>query len=221
MDWKRAKPCVQCTLHAARAALEAELSRARLQALRAQVEPHFLFNTLANLRCLYQDDPGAGRQMMDRLIEYLRRSLPSLEQERITLAEDARLISAYLELHRIRMGARLHYALDFPPALLGRELPPMLLLTLVENAIKHGLGPLPEGGFLRISARQADGALHLEVADNGRGMVEGSGHGSGLANIRARLAALYGGRAALALMPNRPRGVSALLRLPDEALPPL
>ncbi len=202
------------SLRTARATLVTELSRARLQALRAQVEPHFLFNTLANLRRLYQTDASEGRTMMQRLIEYLRIALPSLKRERISLREEARLIGAYLDLHRMRMGSRLHYEIAFPPELLDTLVPPMMLLTLVENAIKHGLAPLPEGGFLRIAAQRSGDVIELDVSDSGRGMSEGSGHGTGLANIRARLAALYGAQASLRLSMNRPCGVSAILRFP-------
>lgn len=199
---------------ASRIALESELSRAQFQTLRAQVEPHFLFNTLANLRRLYGLDSQAGRELLHSLRTYLQAALPQLRDQQPRLREEAVLIRAYLDIFRVRMGARLSYEVDFPVELLNVRVPPMMLLTLVENAIKHGLAPLPEGGYLRVSARARNRSLELHVADSGRGMGAGSGQGSGLANIRARLAAAYGAEAALALSLNRPRGVTATLRLP-------
>jgi LytS/YehU family sensor histidine kinase len=117
------------------------------------------------------------------------------------------------------MGERLETSIDAPAALLSARVPPMILATLVENAVKHGIGPLAEGGAIRVKAEQAGGALTLSVADNGRGLVAASGSGVGLANIRARLAALYGERAALRLEANSPRGVVAIINLPLAAGP--
>jgi hypothetical protein len=198
----------------ARAALEAEMVKARLQALHAQIEPHFLFNTLANVRRLYEIDASAGAAMLASLIRYVGIALPSLRRERTPLGEEAELIRAYLDLYRVRMGPRLAYEIAFPPELLSAEVPSMMLLTLVENAIKHGLAPLPEGGAVRISARSEGATLEVRVADSGRGLSAGAGHGTGLSNIRARLAGLYGDAAGLSLGLNRPRGVVATLSLP-------
>ena len=202
----------------ARAALDAELGKARLQALRAQIEPHFLFNTLANVRRLHQLDARAGTEMLDSLIRYLATALPGMRRDRTSLREEAVLIGAYLDIYRVRMDTRLAYEIAFPLELLDAALPPMMLLTLVENAIKHGLAPLPEGGVVRVSAERLGQALQLRVADSGCGMRAGSGHGSGLANIRARLAGYYGESAHLSLSLNQPRGVTATLTLPAEAL---
>jgi LytS/YehU family sensor histidine kinase len=118
------------------------------------------------------------------------------------------------------MGRRLAFEIDVPEALREVNVPSMMLTTLAENAIKHGLGPLPEGGFLRISARADDHRLRLIVADTGRGFEASSGTGVGLANIRARLAALYCGAARLVLVENAPRGVSATIELPFSAVVP-
>jgi LytS/YehU family sensor histidine kinase len=115
------------------------------------------------------------------------------------------------------MGDRLQAEIDIPGHLASRKVPPMMLLTLVENALKHGLAPLPEGGSVRVSATDADGRLVLSVADNGRGLVPGSGGGTGLANIRARLRAAYGSAAGLSLRLNEPRGVVAAIVLPGTA----
>jgi len=194
--------------------LDAELKEARARQLEAQIEPHFLFNTLANVRQLQRTDPGTGLEMLDDLIEYLERSLPGLQRERTTLDEERALLAAYLSLHRPRFGGRLHYDIAFPDRLLGCELPSMMLLTLVENSLKHGLGPLPEGGAIRLSAESSGEALLVDVADTGAGMGAGTGGGTGLANIRSRLALRYGEAARLTLSLNEPRGVRASLRIP-------
>jgi sensor histidine kinase YesM len=201
-------------LRVARAALDAEQNKARLLALRAQIEPHFLFNTLANVRRLYWLDTQAGAAMLASLIHYIGTALPRMRCERTRLRDEAELIRAYLDLYRIRMGARLRYEIAFPDALLELRVPSLMLLTLIENALKHGLAPLPEGGALRVSAETQGGLLRLCVADSGLGLSRGSGHGTGLANIRARLVRLYGDAAKLSLSRNQPRGVVATLSLP-------
>ena len=201
------------------ARLGTELQEARARALEAQIEPHFLFNTLANVRQLQRTDPRTALEMLDDLIEYLERSLPGLQRERTTLEEERALVAAYLRLHRPRFGARLQYDIAFPDRLLGCELPSMMLLTLVENSLKHGLGPLPEGGAIRLSAESSGEALLVDVADTGAGMGTGSGGGTGLANLRSRLALRYGEAAALTLSLNEPRGVRASLRIPLAATP--
>jgi Histidine kinase len=194
--------------------LDAELHEARARALEAQIEVHFLFNTLANVRQLQRTDPAIGLEMLDDLIEYLERSLPGLQRERTTLDEERALLAAYLRLHRPRFGDRLQYDIVFPDRLLGCELPSMMLLTLVENSLKHGLGPLPEGGAIRLSAESSGEALLVDVVDTGAGMGAGSGGGTGLANLRSRLALRYGDGARLTLSLNEPRGVRASLRIP-------
>jgi signal transduction histidine kinase len=197
-------------------ALQTELDRAHLQLLRAQVEPHFLFNTLANVRQLSRVDRAATAGMLDDLIGYFSSSLAHQGATTTTLGEEARLIESYLRIHRIRMGERLAYELDVPPELASSPVPSMMLLTLIENAIKHGLTPLAEGGFIRLRAARSDDTLVLEVADTGRGMNAQEGHGTGLANIRARLEMTYGPTASLSLARGEPRGVVARIRLPLE-----
>lgn len=194
--------------------LEAELHEARTRMLEAQIEPHFLFNTLANVRELQRSDPRTGLAMLDDLIEYLERSLPGLGRERTTLDEERALVDAYLRLHGPRFGSRLRYDIAFPDPLLRCELPRMMLLTLVENSLKHGLGPLPEGGAITLSAEASGEELVVDVVDTGAGMRAGSGGGTGLANIRSRLALRYGDTARLTLSLNEPRGVRASLRIP-------
>lgn len=193
---------------------EAEVSRGRLRLLRAQIEPHFIFNSLAHVRRLYQIDPAKGHQMLASLIRYFGSAFPSLRQETCSLEQEAALIGAYLDIHCLRMGTRLVYEVAFPSNLCGLQIPTLMLLTLVENAIKHGLSPMPDGGFVRVSAVQTDTVLELRVADSGRGLTACSGRGTGLANIRARLNALYGSAAVLRLSTNQPCGITAVVRLP-------
>jgi sensor histidine kinase YesM len=195
-------------------ALQAQQLEAQLSALNAQIEPHFLFNTLANVKRLYETAPERGRDMLVSLIAYLRAALPSMRRSESTLGQELELVRSYLTILQMRMGERLDFEIEAEPALLDARLPPMVLPTLVENAIKHGLSPLPEGGRISISAHQRNNELALEVRDNGQGFAASGGSGVGLANTRARLAALFGGRAALELEAAEPRGVVARVRLP-------
>ena len=199
-----------------RMALDREMAEARIQVMQAQIEPHFLFNTLANVRRLYQTDPAGGQVMLDNLMRYFTVALPRMRETDSDLAREAELIEAYLGVHRVRMGHRLTYRIDFPPELSSVRVPPMMLLTLCENAIKHGLNPLPEGGFIRVRAASQGDELLLQVSDSGRGFEEGegAGGGTGLANIRARLQAAFGPAARLTLQPNEPRGITATIVLP-------
>ena len=201
--------------------LGAQLKEARARLLEAQIEPHFLFNTLANVRQLQRTDPTAGIGMLRALIEYLETSLPSLRSESTTLNQERALLDAYLRLHQPRFGDRLRFDISFPESLLGCEVPSMMLLTLVENSLKHGLAPLPDGGIIRLSAERSGASLLLSVVDTGAGMRSGTGVGTGLANIRSRLTLRYGERAKLSLSLNEPQGVRASLRLPlgQEASP--
>jgi LytS/YehU family sensor histidine kinase len=197
-----------------RLALDREMAEARMQVLQAQIEPHFLFNTLANVRRLYQIDLVAGRAMLDNLMRYLEVALPRMREDRSTVGRELTLIEAYLNVQGIRMGRRLVYEIDVPQELHTLDVPPMMLLTLVENAIKHGLNPMPEGGVIRIGGRSEAGRLLLEVIDDGRGFNSTSGGGTGLANIRARLSAMHAGAASLTLAENPRRGVTSRLELP-------
>jgi len=199
-----------------REALEAQQMEAEVSALNAQIEPHFLFNTLANVKRLYETAPERGRDMLQSLIKYLRAALPSMRRQDSTLGQELELVRNYLTILQMRMGERLSFDIAADPGLLGARLPPMVLPTLVENAIKHGLGPLPEGGRIEIRAAASEGQMAVEVRDNGRGFAASGGSGVGLANTRARLAALFGARAALELEGATPRGVVARVRLPLE-----
>ena len=197
--------------------LDGRLAAGRLQVLLAQIEPHFLFNSLANLRRLLRIDGAAGQAMLADLMRYLEVVLPRMRAAHSTLGREAELVRAFLAVHQVRMGARLQVEVDVPAPLEPVPMPPMMLLTLVENALKHGLNPLPEGGTIRVAASATDGTLTVSVADTGRGLVPGSGGGTGLANIRGRLRATYGAAASLSLQLNQPRGVVATIVLPELA----
>lgn len=194
--------------------LQGELASGRLQVLQAQIEPHFLFNSLANVRRLLRTNGEAGRAMLADLMRYLETALPRMRDDSSTLAREAELVRAFLAVYQVRMGHRLQVHIDVPVELGAHVVPPMMLLTLIENALKHGLGPLPEGGAISIAAAEAGGRLVLRVADTGHGLVAGSGGGTGLANIRARLKAMHGAAARLSLHLNEPRGVVAEIELP-------
>ena len=197
-----------------RARFAQRMQEARLRMLQAQIEPHFLFNTLANVRRLYQTDSAEAANMLDNLMRYFAVALPQMRATDSTLGREAALTESYLEIQRIRMGRRLAFDIDIAEPLREAPVPPMMLLTLVENAIKHGLAPLPEGGTVRVSASVDGHELRVRVADTGRGFTHSSGGGTGLANIRARLAGLYGAGGRLTLALNTPRGVIATIAVP-------
>ena len=201
-------------------ATEKELSVARLSLLHAQVEPHFLYNTLASAQYLTRSDPARADEMLGNLITYLRHSLPRTEDTPSTLGEELERARAYLDILRIRMGPRLALQIDVPEALANLPLPTMMLQTLVENAIKHGLEPKPGGGTIWILARCEDAAVAITVADDGQGFSDqGGGTGIGLRNLRERLQLAYGPAASFAIVANFPTGVAATLRVPRPALP--
>ena len=202
-----------------RQSLQGQMVEAHLTALQAQIEPHFLFNTLANVKRLYETAPAQGQEMLASLINYLRAALPSMRQSGSTLARELELARSFLTILKMRMRERLTFSIDHDPALESARVPPMVLPTLVENAIKHGLSPLPQGGRIDIRAHRSGDELIVEVNDNGVGFSSGSGSGVGLANTRSRLAALYGARASLKLSSGTPKGVLASIRLPLELEP--
>ncbi|WP_423595313.1 sensor histidine kinase [Roseateles sp. MS654] len=201
--------------------LQAQQIEAQFSALNAQIEPHFLFNTLANVKRLYETAPERGRDMMASLIAYLRAALPSMRQGMSTLGQELELARSYLTILQMRMGDRLRFDIEADAALFATPLPPMVLPTLVENAIKHGLSPLPEGGRIDITARRepTGPGLLLEVRDTGQGFAASGGSGVGLANTRARLMAMFGRDAWLELEAAEPRGVVARVRVPLAVAP--
>ena len=197
-----------------------QVTEAKLSALQAQVEPHFLYNTLASVQALTEVDPAKANEMTGHLIQYLRNALPKMRESVSTVGQEVELVRAYLSILQMRMGTRLAFEIDVPEALAALPFPPLMLPSLVENAIKHGLEPQREGGVIRVSASLDDGRLRMRVADTGRGFAETVGAGVGLANIRERLAALYGGNAKLTLEGNEPRGVVATIEVPAEGARP-
>jgi signal transduction histidine kinase len=196
-----------------RSRLEKLASDARLQLLTAQIEPHFLFNTLANVQALVESGSPRAPELMKHLIAYLRAAIPQLHQGEPTLGREVALVRAYLELMRMRMPDRLQFAVELPLALEARRFPPMALLTLVENAVRHGIDPLEDGGRIELRAGlDADGSLRVCVTDTGRGLrldKAAAPAGTGLANLRERLAAFFDGRARLELSENAPHGLVA------------
>jgi len=193
--------------------LQRQALDAQLRSLQAQIEPHFLFNTLANVVSLIDTAPDKARLMLERLIELLRASLAASRSERTTLGQETALIAAYLDILRIRMGERLSYSIDVPAELLNVSIPPLSLQPLVENSIKHGLEPKLEGGSVRLSARATDGALQLDVEDDGLGFSPRAGSGVGLTNLRERMTSLYGAKARL-VVEELARGTRVRMTIP-------
>lgn len=194
--------------------IEREAALANLRALQAQIEPHFLFNTLANVTGLIDPDPAKAKRMLESFIRFLRASLAATRSASTTLGAEAELIGAYLDVLAVRMGARLRYAIDIEPALAAFELPQLLLQPIVENAIRHGLEPKVEGGEVAVRARRSEGFVDIEIADTGIGFAPVTAGGVGLTNIRDRLRLLYGGEATLAIRENTPTGTVVHVRLP-------
>jgi signal transduction histidine kinase len=201
---------------AVQTATEKELTVAKLGLLHAQVEPHFLYNTLASAQLLARSDPPRADAMLGHLIQYLRHSLPRTGDEPSTLGAELERAIAYLEILRIRMGPRLGVEVDVPENLRATPMPPMMLQTLVENAIKHGLEPRTTGGTVWIRARRSDDdCVAVTVADNGDGFNSNTaGTGIGLKNVRERLRLMYGQNASLAVVANFPAGVAATITVP-------
>jgi len=200
-------------------ASERGAAEARLKLLQAQIEPHFLFNTLANLQALIDVDPARAQDMLRHLDGYLRATLAATRNDRDTLAVEFALLKSYLEILAIRMGPRLAFELDLPQDLSNARLPPMLLQPLVENAIRHGLEPKVEGGKVTVTARKEGNRLVLVVEDTGQGLGNSAaaGTGVGLAHVKERLAAVYAGAASIEVGENAGAGgVRITLRLPLE-----
>ncbi len=196
----------------AKQALEAEL-----KLMQAQVEPHFLFNTLASVQYLTETNPTQATALLGHLIDYLRAALPQLRASSTTLGKEAELAEAYLSILKMRIGDRLSFKIDIAENLRAHPFPPNLLISLVENAIKHGIEPSANGGTVTLSARRDGESVVVSVADTGRGFESDTasvGHGVGLSNIRERLAALYGERGRFALESLAPHGARATLALP-------
>jgi LytS/YehU family sensor histidine kinase len=200
--------------------LERTVVEARMEALQAQIEPHFLFNTLASIDQLIQTDPPRASRMQQSLIRYLRSAMPQMRDgSRPSLGQQVNLSSAFLEIMAVRMEQRLKPIVNVPEGLKSAVFPSLMLQTLVENAVKHGLEPKAAGGRLEISAEIVDGQLAVHVLDNGVGFMPKTDDGVGLANIRERLKALYNGRAELIISVPPAGGTCATIKVPYEIAP--
>jgi len=201
--------------------LSKQAAEAELKVMQAQIEPHFLFNTLASVQYLIETDPPRAGEMLGHLLAYLRTAMPQLRATSTTLGKEIDLAEAYLNILRMRMGDRLNFTVDVPDALRTHPFPPMLLMTVVENAIEHGLEPQAKGGRVELRARQSGDALALTVTDTGRGLADPPparpGHGVGVANLRERLAAMYGARGRFRLEEAPPHGARATIEIPFAA----
>jgi hypothetical protein len=205
---------------AERESMQRQLSEAKMQMMQAQVEPHFLFNTLASVEHLIETDPPRASAMQRSLIKYLRAVLPQMRDKVLVtnLGREADMVLAYLNLLKMRMEERLTVEFDIPEGLRSAAFPPMMLQSVVENAIKHGLEGKPEGGTLKVHAEVAHNKLRVIVADNGLGFgaLPSDGTGLGLTNIRERLKLLHGDKAVLLVEPNSPSGVIATIEVPYQ-----
>ena len=193
--------------------IDKQMAEARLQLLQAQIEPHFLFNSLASVKRLYEKEPDRGQSLLRNLGEYLRVAISRARLRETPLGEEIALARSFLEIFQVRMGKRLRVRIDVPRALEAALIPPLMVGTLVENAIKHGIGPRASGGTVDITARREDEFLVVAVADDGVGFRARFVHGV-QANIRARLETLFAARGTLELASIVDGGVAATIRLP-------
>ncbi|MCA1247118.1 sensor histidine kinase [Massilia sp. MS-15] len=218
---KRAEAQSQMANAAAeREAMQRQLSETKMQMMQAQVEPHFLFNTLASVEHLIQVDPPRASAMQRSLIQYLRAVLPQMRDNAVVtgLGREVDMVTAYLNLLKMRMEERLTVVMEVPDGLRSAAFPPMMLQSMVENAIKHGLECKPEGGTLKIHADVADNKLRVTVTDDGVGfgVVPSDGTGLGLQTIRDRLKLLHGDAGQLHIAANSPSGVIAMIEVPYQ-----
>ncbi len=199
--------------------LQRQVVEARMAAMQAQVEPHFLFNTLASIDHLIEVDPPRASRMQKNLIALLRASMPAMREKATNLGRELEVVRPYLEILKVRMEERLQPQVNVSEGLYSAEFPPMMLQSLVENAIKHGLEPKADGGSLTVSAEVAHGKLHVSVADTGVGFARAAtaGTGTGLTNIRERLKLIYGDAAELRITPNAPTGTRVTIVVPYKA----
>jgi len=210
----------QLQREAEQAKLARELSESQLRLLRAQIEPHFLFNTLGAVQQLAQQGAPRAAELTGNLIDFLRSSMRDMRSEQVSLAAEFGLVESYLKVMQVRLGERLRYSLQLPRALEQVQLPTMILLTLVENAIKHGIEPALRGGEVTVSAQAEEGTLRIRVQDGGVGMSTiaepDGGGGTGLDNVRHRLRLAYGDQAGLHLLDGDP-GLIADITIPHPA----
>lgn len=210
---------VQLALDAEKEKSARQESESQLRMLRAQIEPHFLFNTLGAVQTLAEQG-GATKaaELTANLIVFLRACMHEIRSERISLGEEFAMVRAYLEVMKVRMGARLHFLLELPDTLKQISLPSMLILSLVENAIKHGLEPSLSGGEVRIVAWSEEGVIHIQVSDTGVGLSDQPGNGIGLQNVRDRLSLMYGVESGLTINEIDGGGVEASIHFPAKEM---
>jgi sensor histidine kinase YesM len=194
--------------------IQREALAANLRALQAQIEPHFLFNTLANVSSLVDREPADAKRMLDRFNRFLRSSLAATRSDTTTLGAERELISAYLDVLQVRMGSRLQYRIEIAPDVSQVAIAPMLLQPVVENAIRHGIEPKIEGGRVELAARREGGMVVVDIVDTGVGFAPTTRGGVGLTNLRDRLRGLYGEAAALSIAENSPCGTRVTIRIP-------
>jgi signal transduction histidine kinase len=197
-------------------AAERAAAEANLRALQAQIEPHFLFNTLANVVGLIHPQPDTAKLMLEKFIAYLRTTLASTRERQSSLGGEFELMANFLAILQIRMGERLRVELDLPADLAAVSIPPMLLQPLVENAIKHGLEPKIEGGSISLRAERSGSEIKLSVIDSGVGFSGGRSDGIGLKNVRERIEKLFGSRGSIVIEENQPAGTRVILTIPAE-----
>ena len=209
----------QAEAKAAEETLRRQVVEARMAAMQAQVEPHFLFNTLASIDHLIEVDPPRASTMQKNLIALLRAAMPAMRETQATLGRELQVVRPYLEIMKMRMQERLRAEVSVPEGLNSADFPPMMLQSLVENAIKHGLEPRPEGGAVSVAAEVLHGKLAVTVADTGVGFGRAAtaGTGTGLESIRERLKLIYGGDAELRIAENAPHGTRATIVVPYKA----
>jgi glucose-6-phosphate-specific signal transduction histidine kinase len=200
-----------------RSELERQALDARMRLLQAQVQPHFLFNTLANVRALVITNSPRASEVLDSLIAYLRAAVPRLDEPNATLGQELQLVKAYLELMQMRMPDRLQYSLHADEGTAGLRCPPMALLTLVENAVRHGIDPSEEGGRIEVHVALREGRCSARVIDTGVGLQHAAeGLGTGLSTLRERLQLAFGGDGRLSLTGLMPHGVCAEIDFPAQ-----
>jgi sensor histidine kinase YesM len=195
---------------------EKQLAEAKLRLLQAQIEPHFLFNTLANVVSLIEPAPAKAQLMLENFIHYLRGSLAASRTVKGTFAQEKKLLTHYLELLKIRMGDRLTFTIDIEESILQEPLAPMLLQPIVENSIRHGLEPKVEGGTISVIAKRLDRDIQITITDTGLGFKPKNDSGIGLDNLRQRLNVLYEAQAILTISDNHP-GTSVVIKIPSQA----
>lgn len=198
----------------ARAGAGRQVLTSRLATMQARVEPTFLFSTLGQIEALHERDVAGADRMLDDLIDYLRAALPQLRGDPSTLARECELADAWLRIVRTRMGSRLEFEIAIADGVGAARFPPMLLLPLIDNAVRHGLEPLPLGGKVEVHAAGDNDRLWLTISDNGLGNLMMLREGHGLMSLRERLAGLYGRDATLALRATRPHGITATIEVP-------